>query len=414
MITVKKILAGLSMTATASWMAVAAATPTPISDQALLKNQSSAIATAATLPTTLVPPAPTLNAKGYVLMDANSGTIIASSHMDQRMPPASLTKIMTLYITFQALKSGQIHLNDKVRVSNKAWRTGGSRMFLKVGSSVPVQDLIEGVIVASGNDACVTIAQYIGGTEATFAQLMNQTAKQLGMNATHYVDSTGLPNSNHYSTPHDMAILAHAVIKNFPEYYHFFGQKWIKYNNIKQPNRNRLLWRDGSVDGLKTGHTKSAGYCLVSSGKRDNMRLISVMMGTPSDGARATTSQALLNYGFRFYKTYSLFGANKAITKQRIWLGKDKFATFGITQPLFVTIPVGQYQALKASIQLPTRIEAPISKGNSYGQVQVTLNGQTVTHVPLVALDNDPKGGLWTRMTDHIVMFFKSKNKQTS
>ena len=370
----------------------------------LLIAQNAAVQSEA--PPTLIPPPPELDASGYVLMDEATGRILAEHNMSERLPPASLTKLMTLYLTFQALKSGQIHMEDSVRISQKAWEMTGSRMFLKVGSFVPVDLLIQGIVVDSGNDACVAIAEYIAGDEATFAALMNQTAERLGMKETHYVDSTGMPNDDHYTTPHDVAILSRAIIKDFPEYYHYFGQKWLTYNNIKQPNRNRLLWRDPSVDGLKTGHTQAAGYCLAASAKRDEMRLVAVVMGTPSDNARAKDAEALLNYGFRFYRTYTLFKANVPLSRARVWMGTEKYTEFGLLEPLQVTIPVGEYKNLKASMDLMNSPEAPLVKGQSYGNIQVTLNGQPILSTPLVALKNDPRGGMWKRLTDHIALFF--------
>ncbi|MDF1653494.1 MAG: D-alanyl-D-alanine carboxypeptidase [Coxiellaceae bacterium] len=355
---------------------------------------------------TITPPAPNINAKGFVLMDAQSGNIIAQKNMNQRMQPASLTKMMTLYIVSQALQSGRIHLDDKVRISERAWRTGGSRMFVKAGSLVPLRDLIKGVIVDSGNDACTALAEYVAGNEAMFAQLMNQAAQQLGMKDTHYVDSTGLPRPEHYSTPHDMAILARALVTHFPEYYGWYKQKWLTYNNIKQPNRNRLLWRDASFDGIKTGHTKEAGFCLVSSGMRNGTRLISVVMGAPTEPARINDSQALLNYGFRFFETHKLFSANQAVANPRVWLGKNKTAPMGLQHDLYVTIPTGSYTKLKADMTLQPKLTAPIAAGQSYGEVEVTLNGKKLSSVPLVALQADPRGGVWTRMTDHIAQFF--------
>lgn len=360
-------------------------------------------------PLPLIPPPPTLNAKGYVLMDANSGTIIAEKNMNQRLQPASLTKLMTLYLSFQALKSGQIHLDDKARVSINAWRTTGSRMFLKEGSTVPVDTLIQGIVVASGNDACVTIAQYIAGTEQTFTQMMNEMAQRLGMKNSHYVDSTGLPNPNHYSTAYDMAILARAIIKDFPEYYYFFSQKWLTYNNIKQPNRNRLLWRDNTVDGLKTGHTEESGYSLIASAQREGMRLISVIMGAPSDSNRAQDSEALLNYGFRFYQTQRLFDAYTPITQKRVWLGKEKYASFGLATPLYVTFPIGDNKNLKATIQFSEfHLRAPLNKGQSYGFINISLNGKAISRAPLIALQQDPTAGLLSRIWDRIVLFFEA------
>jgi D-alanyl-D-alanine carboxypeptidase (penicillin-binding protein 5/6) len=387
-----------------------------IADTNLIKSQAQALqpsaqslATPAPQPAQplIVPAPPNINATGYVLMDANSGKILAQKNMNKEIPPASLTKLMTLYITEQALAQGQIQLTDKVRVSKTAWQRGGSRMFLKLGALVPVQQLIEGVIVASGNDACTALAEYIAGNETSFANLMNQTAKRLGMKNTHYVDSTGLPRSDHYSTPYDLALLARHIITDFPQYYPFFKQKWITYNGIRQPNRNRLLWRAPGVDGLKTGHTKAAGYCLISSGVQHGMRLISVVVGTPTDAARANDSQALLNWGFRFYKTYKLYGSNQAITTPRIYMGQNKQVAMGLQNDLYVTIAAGEYDLLKASMELAPKLKAPIVKGQSYGTISVTLAGKQVAQAPLVALQDDPVGGAWTRMTDHVSMFIK-------
>ena len=355
----------------------------------------------------ITPPAPQINAKGYVLMDANTGVIIAQKNMHKRMPPASLTKLMTLYVTSQAIQQGQIGLDNKVHISEKAWRTGGSRMFLKEGSDVSVQNLIHGIIVASGNDACVALSQYVGGNETTFVDMMNQTAQQLGMKNTHYVDSTGLPSPNHYSTPYDMALLTRALIKNFPEDYGWYKQKWITYNGIKQPNRNRLLWRDKSVDGLKTGHTKAAGFCLISSAKRNDMRLISIVMGAPTDAARANDSQALLNWGFRFYESHKLFDANTPLSTPRVWLGKNKTVNLGLANPLYVTIPNGSYAQLKPQLTIDTPLKAPVKQGQSYGVLNINLNGKTVASKPLVALENDPTAGFFSRTWDHIILMFK-------
>jgi D-alanyl-D-alanine carboxypeptidase (penicillin-binding protein 5/6) len=358
----------------------------------------------------IIPAPPTVDAKGYVVMDANSGKVIAQKAMGTRMQPASLTKLMTLYITFQTLAQGQIQLDDKVRISEGAWRRGGSRMFLKLGSLVPVQKLIEGVIVASGNDACTALAEYIAGNEKNFAQLMNQTAARLGMQHSHFVDSTGLPRPDHFSTPHDLAILAQHIIHDYPQYYHFFSQKWITYNGIRQPNRNRLLWRDPVVDGLKTGHTKAAGFCLIASGEQKGTRLISVVMGTPSDSARANDSQALLNWGFRFYKSYKLYSANQPIKTPRIYFGQNKTTPMGSLSDVLVTIPVGAYNQLKATLAMQPKLSAPLNKGQTYGTLNITLNGKPLRSVPLVALQDNPKGGLWTRLTDRIAILFNKGN----
>jgi len=350
----------------------------------------------------VVPPQPVLNAHGYVLMDAQSGNIIAQKNMNVRMQPASLTKMMTLYIISENLAAGRISLNDMVPISHKANAVGGSRMFVKAGTKVSVEDLMRGIIVDSGNDACTAMAQYIGGNEATFVQMMNNTAQQLGMSDSHFMDSTGLPNPNHYSTPHDITVLARALILNFPQYYHFYSEKWFTFNNIRQPNRNRLLWRGKQFDGVKTGHTAEAGYCLAASGIENGNRLVSVVMGTPTDMARADDSQALLNYGFRNFHTYKLYSAMQAITSARIWYGMDKTVPLGLSKPLFVSIPTGTYKQLKATISVKPNIQAPIAKGERLGQVKVTLNGKLISNPSLIALNDVNHGGLWVSVRDHI------------
>lgn len=385
-------------------------------DTNLIKSQAQALQPAAqsvatpapqTAQPLIIPAPPKLHAKAYVLMDANSGKIIASENMNDKLEPASTTKLMTLYIAEQALAQGQIDLNDKVEVSKNAWSRGGSRMFLKLGDRVTVQSLIQGIIVASGNDACTALAEYIAGNEASFANLMNQTAARLGMTNTHYDDSTGLPRPDHYSTAYDLAVLARHVVTDFPQYYGFYKDKWISYNGIRQPNRNRLLWREPGVDGLKTGHTKAAGYCLISSGVQHGMRLISVVMGTPSDADRANDSQALLNWGFRFYKTYKLYSAEQPITSPRIYMGKTKNVGLGLQQDMYVTIPAGEYNMLKASMELQSKLKAPVTKGETYGSVNITLNGKPIATAPLIALQDDPIGGAWSRLTDRVSMFIK-------
>lgn len=389
----------------------AASTATQINNaqtQTLQANLPTAT-TAAIKPTEplIIPAAPKIDASAYALMDANSGKIIASKNLDKRFPPASLTKLMTLYIVEKALGQGQVQLTDKVHISNNAWKQGGSRMFVKLNSSVPVQKLMEGIIVASGNDASTALAEYIGGNVSTFVDTMNQTAASIGMKNTHYMNPTGLPMPNHYSSAGDLAILAQHVINNYPQYYQFYKEKWISFNSIRQPNRNRLLWRDPSVDGLKTGHTSEAGYCLISSADRHGMRLISVVMGTPTDEARASSSDALINWGFHFYKTYKIYAANQAITSPRIFLGTEKNVAFGLTKDLYITIPTGEYSMLKANMQLQPKLKAPISKGQAYGTINITLAGKPIASAPLVALQDDPIGGAWTRMTDHLSMFIK-------
>lgn len=356
----------------------------------------------------IVPTPPSLpDATAYVLMDATSGKILAQKNMDQKVAPASLTKLMTIYITEETLNSGQTHLTDQVRISENAWKAGGSRMFLKLGSQVPLQTLLEGVIVASGNDACTALAEYIAGNEDSFANLMNQTAVRLGMVNTHYMDSTGLPNPNHYSTAHDLALLTRHIILDFPQYYPFFKEKWITFNGIKQPNRNRLLWRDPSVDGLKTGHTDEAGFCLIASGMQHNTRLISVVLGTPTDSARSDDSQALLNWGFRFYSSSKLYSAGQAVASPRVYLGVTPTVPMGVQQDMYATLPVGATASLKTNIDIPDQLKAPIIKGQTYGTVTITLAGETVGSAPIVALANDPVGSVWARTIDHVALMLK-------
>jgi D-alanyl-D-alanine carboxypeptidase (penicillin-binding protein 5/6) len=352
------------------------------------------------------PTVPNLDAKGYILMDANSGKILAEKNSNNRMPPASLTKLMTMYVVSTALKTNTIHLDDKVRISENAWKTGGSRMFVKVNDEVPVRDLIQGIVVASGNDASVAMAEYIGGTEDTFAGLMNDQAKLIGMKDSHFADSNGLPNPNHYSTAHDLALLAQAIINNYPEDYRLYSEKWFTWNNIRQPNRNRLLWRFQYADGLKTGHTDEAGYCLVSSATKDGTRLISVIMGEPNDNARTEDSIRLLTYGFRFYETHKIYNATAALSKVRVWKGQNQQIALGLAKDMFVTMPAGQYKNIHASLVLNEPVKAPVVKGQSYGAVNVSLNGQILASEPLVALEDDAKGGIWRSFSDSMSFGF--------
>lgn len=351
---------------------------------------------------TYTPSAPTLQGTGYILMDATSSKVLAEKDSDTRMPPASLTKLMSMYIISGALKSGQIKLDDKVIISTKAWKTEGSRMFVKAGDEVPVSDLIQGIVVASGNDATVAMAEHVAGTEEAFTAMMNDTAKQLGMKNSHFMDSTGLPNPEHYSTAHDLAILSQAYINHFPEDYGLYSEKWFSYNGIKQPNRNRLLWRYQFADGLKTGHTNEAGYCLVASAKKDGMRLISVVLGEPNDLARTEDSMRLLTYGFRFFETRKLYASNAPVAKVRVWQGEKTEIPLGIGGDLYATVPAGQYKKLMASLTIQNPLKAPIVKGQTYGTLNVTLNNQVIASKPLVALDNNPRGGLIRRTMDSI------------
>lgn len=351
----------------------------------------------------LIPAPPTLDAKAFILMDANTGLILAGNNYETPLPPASLTKLMTLYEIASALKSNRLHLNDAVNISEKAWRTGGSKMFVKLGDHVPVSALIQGIAVASGNDACVAIAEHIAGTEESFADLMNKSAQQLGMKNTHYTDSTGLPNPQHYTTAFDLAILTRAIVSQFPEYYNWYSQKWFEYNGIKQPNRDLLLWRDPSIEGMKTGHTDAAGYCLVSTASRKGMRLIAVVMGAPSIKARAAGSLALLNYGFHFYESKKILAANTPVKQQRIWYGKNKYLPIGVTSDFYVTLPTGQIDKVKSNITTNKHITAPITKNTPVGTVIVTIKDRQITSAPLVALEDEPKAGFFSRMLDHVI-----------
>jgi len=356
---------------------------------------------------TLIPSPPRLAATGFLLMDFQSGQILAESHADERMEPASLTKLMTAYTVFHELKAGHIRLKDEVRVSEKAWRMPGSRMFIEVGSTVPVEELIKGMIIQSGNDASVALAEFAAGSEDAFVPLMNAHAKNLGLSGTHFVNSTGLPNPEHYTTPRDMARLAKALIREFPEYYSWYSEKKYTYNNITQSNRNLLLYRDDSVDGMKTGHTESAGYCLVASAKRKEMRLISVVMGANSEKARAQESQKLLNYGFRFYETHRLYAAGEALKQMRIWKGATESVPLGLSEELYVTVPRGQYKDLQASLSVDRTIIAPARKGQPFGTVDVRLGDETVVQRPLVALQGVAEGGLWQQVKDNLMLMFQ-------
>ncbi|WP_242601678.1 D-alanyl-D-alanine carboxypeptidase family protein [Legionella lansingensis] len=356
----------------------------------------------------ITPSAPTINAKAYILIDVNSGKIITEKNSEQKLPPASLTKMMTLYVISNALHNEQIHLNDNIRISREAWKTGGSRMFIKEGQQVTVEDLLKGIIVDSGNDACVAMAEHLGGSEQGFAEIMNQQAKNLGMKDSHFTDSTGLPDENLYTTAKDLAILGRALIINFPQYYHWYKQKWFTYNGIRQPNRNRLLWRDNQVDGIKTGHTNDAGYCLVSSAKRENMRLLAVVMGSPSETARADDSERLLNYGFRFFETHELYKAGQKISEVPIYKGETDKLMVGVREDQFVTIPSGQYQRLSMRTKISQNLLAPIAKGAKVGELVIQFDNNIIKTQDLYALQPVPRGGLYTRMKDSIRLAFRN------
>lgn len=391
---IKKLLSGLSVSI------IAVALSTTSFAQATITSPAAALSKPQQ--PSLIPSPPNINAQAYVLMDVNSGTILAEKNMNQRRAPASLTKLMTLYLTFRAINNNVIGLNDNVLISKKAWRTGGSRMFVKAGSRVPVDKLIQGVIVDSGNDATMALAQYVGGSESTFVNMMNQEAQALNMTGSHFTDPTGLPAPEHYSSAIDLAKLARAIWRDFPQFQHYFSQKWLTFNGIRQPNRNRLLWRYPYALGMKTGHTDAAGYCLISIAKHDGMTLLSVVMGTPTDEDRASDSIALLSYGFRFYTSHLLYQAGSIIAKPRIWFGENKTVPAGSLYNVYVTTPRGQFANAQVSIQTNNDITAPVKKGQTVGNIIVTLHKQQVANYPIVALTNDPKGGLWRRSIDDI------------
>ncbi|OGV30210.1 MAG: serine-type D-Ala-D-Ala carboxypeptidase [Legionellales bacterium RIFCSPHIGHO2_12_FULL_35_11] len=362
--------------------------------------------TAPSAPPQIIPSPPNVNSKSYILIDANSGKVIAEKNSEERLPPASLTKVMTLYVVSNALNNKQIHLNDNVRISETAWKIGGSRMFVKEGQMVAIKDLLKGVIVDSGNDACVALAEHLGGSEEGFTELMNSQAKSLGLNNTHFTDSTGLPSNDLYTTAKDLSVLARALINNFPQYYHWYKEKWFTFNEIRQPNRNRLLWRDGQVDGIKTGFTNDAGYCLISSAKRGDMRLIAVVLHAPTESTRADDSEKLLNYGFRFYETHQLYKANQAISKVKIYKGDNDSIDVGVLKDNFITIPSGQYSRLVISTKIPNFIEAPIEKGQQIGELVVKFDDNVIETQSLYALSDEKAGGMYTRAVGSIKIMF--------
>ncbi len=351
-----------------------------------------------------VPAAPALSAKSYVLMDFNSGKIIASKNADERIPPASLTKMMTAYIIDYELAQGNINLNDVVTVSENAWAKNfpdSSKMFIEPGKTVTVEQLRKGIIIQSGNDASVAIAEHIAGSEDAFVQLMNSHAQQLGLTGTHFVNSMGLPDPEHYTTAHDMAKLAQAIIRDYPDSYGIHAMKTYSYNGISQLNRNRLLWdKSLHVDGLKTGHTNEAGYCLVSSALKDNMRLIAVVMGTKSEQARKQESKKLLNWGFRFFRTVSPLKPGKSLHKMRVWYGEEEQLNVGIAKPVYLTVPRGKVKQLKAEFASGDTIEAPVKKGQIVGKLFFKIDGKDIKEVPLVALEDMEEGGMFSRFGD--------------
>jgi len=351
-------------------------------------------------------PEPELKVKSWMLMDFSSGEVLSSGNSDKRIEPASLTKIMTSYVVFDQIKKGLFSLDDKVLISRKAWQTGGSRMFVKVNTRVSMADLLRGLIIQSGNDAAVALAEHLAGSEQGFAALMNQEAARLGLTNTHFVNSTGLPDPKHYTTARDLALLSVALIRDFPEDYAWYKEKEFTYNKITQKNRNLLLWRDPTVDGIKTGHTRSAGYCLIASSKQGQMRLIAVVIGAKSSRDRANNAQALLRYGFSFYETRQLYAAKAAVTRARVYLAELQQVQIGSLQPIAVTLPRRLFKDSKTTITLNPILKAPLAKGQQVGELTVKLRGQFVYRIPLVVLSAIAEGSWWRRMLDHVLLWF--------
>ncbi len=353
-----------------------------------------------------VPAAPQLSANSYVLVDFDSNRVLVSQSPDIRVAPASITKLMTSYVVFGELRDGNLALDEIITVSEKAWRTGGSRMYIEVNTQVDIEALIKGMVIQSGNDASVALAEHIAGSEAAFADLMNHFSKQLGMANTNFVNSTGLPHDDHYTTAGDVAILSAALIRDFPDYYRWYAEKEYTYNNIRQHNRNTLLWRDPAVDGLKTGYTEAAGYCLASSAKKDGMRLIAVVLGSSSDQNRTSESQALLNYGFRFYETFQLYEGGSELARPRVWKAEQDDVALGLAEDLFVTIPRGRFNALDAQVKMQSNIVAPLENGQQIGDLEVMLDGELVASRPLLTLTDLPESGFFGRSVDGLRLWF--------
>jgi len=364
-----------------------------------------ALAAAAAAAQALAPPvpeAPDIDARAYVLLDNQSGQIIAARQPDLEIEPASLTKIMSIYAVAYELEQGRLSLDERVSVSEKAWRMPGSRMFIEVGTKVSVEQLMLGDIVQSGNDASVALAEHISGSEEVFAALMNQHAHRLGLTATHYVNSTGLPHPEHYTSARDVARLGTALIRDFPDIYELFSIKEYAYNGIRQTNRNRLLWRDDSVDGIKTGYTESAGYCLAASAIRGGRRLVAVVAGASSDEARVEGAAALLNFGFRFYETHEVFAAAEPVTSIQVFKGAVERLELGLAEPLVVTIPRGRYEDIDASMDIDAPVLAPIASGQALGTLELSLDGERIARRPLTSLQPVAEGGFLSRMLDSV------------
>ena len=365
-----------------------------------------AAAAAAATPATAIPPPPQLNARSFILMDQGSGRVLAGLEPDSRQEPASLTKLMTAYGVFKALKEGRIKLTDNVTISEHAWKMEGSKMFIEVGKQVTVENLIQGMIVQSGNDATVALAEHVAGTEPTFVQMMNHYAQQLGMTGSHYTNAAGMPDPEHYMTARDAALLASAVIREFPQYYKWYSQKEFSWNGITQQNRNGLLWRDPTVDGVKTGHTETAGYCLIASAKRDGMRLVSVVLGTDSMKAREDASAALLNYGFNFYESKLIYAAGTPLTQVRVWKGTAPQVGLVLKDDLYVTSQRGRASSVKAEFEVPASVIAPLDASKPVGKARILVDGAVIAAHDLYPQQAVPAGGIFRRAWDTMRLWF--------
>jgi len=354
-----------------------------------------------------LPPAPDIAARSYILVDFSSGQTLQQRGGDERMEPASLTKLMTAYLTFAALRQGVITNTQALPVSERAWRAEGSRMFIQPNTPVAVDDLIRGMIVQSGNDACITLAEGVAGSEEEFVRRMNLEAQRLGMKNTHFMNATGLPHPQHYTTARDLSLLARAIIRDFPEYYPLYSLKEYKYNNITQANRNRLLWQDPTVDGMKTGHTESAGFCLIASAKRDSRRLLSVVLGTTSESMRASESQKLLNYGFQNFDTHHLYRKGQVVASLPVWKGSENILKAGVAQDFYISLPKGQYAHLKAELVSKQPLLAPLAAGQQVGAIRLMLDDKPYAEYPLVALEGVARANFFKRGWDGVKLWFK-------
>ncbi|MEM6639377.1 MAG: D-alanyl-D-alanine carboxypeptidase family protein [Pseudomonadota bacterium] len=355
---------------------------------------------------TPIPAPPGINASAYLVIEHHSGRVLAEKNSEAAVEPASITKLMTAYVAFDKLREGQISLDDNITVSEKAWRAEGSRMYIEVGKKVRFEDLLRGMIIQSGNDASIAIAEHIAGTESTFAALMNQYAAKLGMNDSQFANSNGLPAEGHKMSARDIVTLTQRLIDDFPEHYSIYSERSFTFNEIKQYNRNSLLWRDDSVDGVKTGFTDAARYCLVSSAKRGDMRVISVVLGTPSEDARVASSQSLINYAFNFYETHRLYAAGDIIQTERVYKGDRDNVELTLAKDLYVTIPRGEYDSMSASMELPATLVAPLLQDAPLGQVIVTLDGDVLAQRELLPLNDVPSGHFFRRAMDEVRLWF--------